>query len=337
MWLHIVIFVILFLLAAGSRLGWLHVEQIGTQKGRKLFLAVALTGNIMGLAMTCTKGGGEIYQDGYELKKEENSYEEKFIVSMEGKKQAVSTFQIPEKEMEEEDSQQQEVLTEEEKLEKASGFYCEIQQPSQIPITITCNPSWNGKNLEWKTPYDNTGNLLAAMTMAAAFAIIVMTAREEQSARAKRYEELMMDYPGLIMKFTLLVQAGMTVRNAFRKMTVDYKRKNEKRAAYEELVTACNEMESGISEMEAYRRFGERCGHVKYKTFATLLIQNLQKGSRQMGEMLEKESVEAWDDRKRKAKVLGEAATTKLLLPMVLMLGVVMAIIMLPACLSFYG
>ena len=57
MWLHIVIFVILFLLAAGSRLGWLHVEQIGTQKGRKLFLAVALTGNIMGLAMTCTKGG----------------------------------------------------------------------------------------------------------------------------------------------------------------------------------------------------------------------------------------------------------------------------------------
>ena len=113
--------------------------------------------------------------------------------------------------------------------------------------------------------------------------------------------------------------------------------KNEKRIAYEELVTACHEMESGISEMEAYRRFGERCGHVKYKTFATLLIQNLQKGSRHMGEMLEKESVEAWDDRKRKAKVQGEAATTKLLFPMILMLGVVMAIVMLPACLSFYG
>ena len=130
MWLHIVIFVILFLLAAGSRLGWLHVEQIGTQKGRKLFLAVALTGNIMGLAMTCTKGGGEIYQDGYELKKEENSYEEKFMVSMEGEETGSIYVQIPEKEMEEEDSQQQEVLTEEGKLEKkASGFYCEIQQP----------------------------------------------------------------------------------------------------------------------------------------------------------------------------------------------------------------
>ena len=153
MWLHIVIFVILFLLAAGSRLGWLHVEQIGTQKGRKLFLAVALTGNIMGLAMTCTKGGGEIYQDGYELKKEENSYEEKFMVSMEGEETGSIYVQIPEKEMEEEDSQQQEVLTEEEKLEKS--FWILLRNTtarSQIQITITCRPAgmakiWNGKLL----------------------------------------------------------------------------------------------------------------------------------------------------------------------------------------------
>ena len=66
--------------------------------------------------------------------------------------------------------------------------------------------------------------------------MIVIIAREEQKARTKRYEELMMDYPGLIMKFTLLVQAGMTVRNTFRKMASDYKNKNEKRIAYEELV-----------------------------------------------------------------------------------------------------
>ena len=89
--------------------------------------------------------------------------------------------------------------------------------------------------------------------------------------------------------------------------------------------------------MEAYRRFGERCGQVQYQTFATMLIQNLQKGSRQLADMLEKESMEAWDERKRKARVLGEAAATKLLVPMILMLLVVMAVIMIPACLAFYG
>ena len=148
MWLHIVIFVILFLLAAGSRLGWLHVEQIGTQKGRKLFLAVALTGNIMGLAMTCTKGGGEIYQDGYELKKEENSYEEKFMVSMKGEETGSIYVQIPEKEMEEEDSQQQEVLTEEEKLEKKLlDFIVKYNSQKSDPDYYYLPSSWNGKLL----------------------------------------------------------------------------------------------------------------------------------------------------------------------------------------------
>ena len=119
----------------------------------------------------------------------------------------------------------------------------------------------------------------------------------------------------------------------------DYGKKEngKERAAYEEIRTTCYEMDSGISEAEAYRRFGEPSGQVKYKTLATLLIQNLQKGSRHLSDLLEKESVEAWEERKRKARGLGEAAATKLLLPMVLMLLVVMAVIMLPAGLSFYG
>ena len=99
----------------------------------------------------------------------------------------------------------------------------------------------------------------------------------------------------------------------------------------------CHEMDSGVAEMEAYRRFGERCGQMKYKTFSTILIQNLQKGSHRMEDLLEKEALEAWDERKRKARVLGETAATKLLVPMVMMLAVVMAIIMIPAFLSFYG
>ncbi|MFR3030464.1 MAG: type II secretion system F family protein [Blautia sp.] len=98
----------------------------------------------------------------------------------------------------------------------------------------------------------------------------------------------------------------------------------------------CLEMDSGVSQVEAYRNFGLRCGQIKYKTFATLLVQNL---CRQQGllQMLERESLEAWEDRKRKAKVLGEIAATKLLVPMILMLGVVLALLMIPAFLSFYG
>lgn len=50
--------------------------------------------------------------------------------------------------------------------------------------------------------------LLTGLFLIAAMAILVMKGREEQVQLQKRYEELLMDYPGLIMKFTLLVQAG---------------------------------------------------------------------------------------------------------------------------------
>ena len=56
-----------------------------------------------------------------------------------------------------------------------------------------------------------------------------------------------------------------------------------------------------------------------------------------LADLLEKEALEAWDERKRKARVMGEPAATKLLVPMIMMLAVVMAIIMIPAFLSFYG
>ena len=39
---------------------------------------------------------------------------------------------------------------------------------------------------------------------------------------------------------------------------------------------------------------------MKYKTFSTILIQNLQKGGHRMADLLEKEALEAWDERKER-------------------------------------
>ena len=97
----------------------------------------------------------------------------------------------------------------------------------------------------------------------------------------------------------------------------------------------CHDLDTGVPENESYRRFGERCAQVRYRTFATLLIQNLQRGSRQLIELLERESIEAFDERKRKARMAGETALTKLLIPMVMMLGIVLVLILVPAFLRF--
>lgn len=275
-------------------------------------------------------------------KEETGAYEEKFIVSVDGKKAGSLYVQVPEKETEKsgEEPETEKELSEEQQREKElQDMIVQYNQKKNDPRYYYLPEEWNGKHLEWEQPKDTTGNLISALGLVAAAAVVIAKRREEESVQIKRREQMLMDYPGLVMKFTLLVQAGLTARKAFQKIAMDYGKREEgnKRAAYEEIRTACYEMDSGVSEAEAYRRFGERCGQVKYKTLSTLLIQNLQKGSRYLSDLLEKESVEAWEERKRKARVLGEAAATKLLLPMVLMLLVVMAVIMLPACLSFYG
>lgn len=62
-----------------------------------------------------------------------------------------------------------------------------------------------------------------------------------------------------------------------------------------------------------------------------MMNQNIRKGSEGLIQLLEVEAIEAFEKRKEQVKVMGETAGTKLLLPMILMLGVVMVIIVIPA------
>ena len=97
----------------------------------------------------------------------------------------------------------------------------------------------------------------------------------------------------------------------------------------------CNELQSGRSENEAYDHFGKRCQVSAYMKLSTLLSQNLRKGSSDLLYMLRQEAENAFAERKSLAKKLGEEAGTKLLLPMMMMLCIVMVIIMIPAYFSF--
>lgn len=117
-------------------------------------------------------------------------------------------------------------------------------------------------------------------------------------------------------------------------MARDYEeceKQKEKRPAYEEMVYTMHELQSGASESECYEHFGERCGLAAYRKFGVLLSQNLKKGTRGLADLLKQESVNAFEERKSVAKMRGEEAGTKMLLPMFLMLGVVLIMIVFPA------
>lgn len=317
------------------------MDGIADRQSMRLFLLVAVCGNLLGMALTMTDGKVVVYQEGHRMEKTpDGAYTEELLVSVNGQKPQKFDVEIPEKETEETEVEpEQEVNETEQRQKELREIIEEYNQQKQDPDYYYLPDSWDGQTLKWQKPGESTGTLLAALALFAAVVLMLKKAREQQEEMVKRAEQLLMDYPSLIMKFTLLIQAGMTVRRAFQKISSDYLRNcpKEGRYAYEAVTTTCHEMDSGVAELEAYRRFGERCGQMKYKTFSTILIQNLQKGGHRMADLLEKEALEAWDERKRKARVMGETAATKLLVPMIMMLAVVMAIIMIPAFLSFYG
>ena len=101
------------------------------------------------------------------------------------------------------------------------------------------------------------------------------------------------------------------------------------------MVLTLREIKNGVSEVDAISSFGSRIKLTPYLKFSSLLSQNIRKGSRGLTELLKEEGKLAYEERKEHAKQLGEEAGTKLLLPMIIMLGIVFVIILVPSFLSF--
>lgn len=175
---------------------------------------------------------------------------------------------------------------------------------------------------------------------AAIIAVIISDKKKEKDNAIKRKKELVYDYSELVSKLTLLLGAGMTTRMAWHKIASDYKDnveqgKTDPRPVYDEMCETDYNIQAGISELKAYEQFGKRCDTREYTKLAALLQTNIRKGTKELRRLLEEEAADAFEKRKNMAKVKGEEAATKLLMPMMLMLMTVMAIIMIPAVWSF--
>lgn len=186
------------------------------------------------------------------------------------------------------------------------------------------------------------GNSLMMLLLGIILAAAVWTFGDKELDKQMkvRKEQMLMDYPEIINKFTLLVNAGMTIKQAWMKLAEDYsimKAKQGKniRYAYEEILLTVHELKLGLPEEGAYEQFGKRTGLTSYMKFCSLITQNLKKGTKGFTELLIHEAAQAFEERKEVARRLGEEAGTKLLIPMVVMLIIVFLIIMIPAFMSF--
>ncbi len=205
-------------------------------------------------------------------------------------------------------------------LEEDSSKLAEFSLPEEL----------DGVALSWETEEKAAGDffLLGAAGIAG---ILISGKRTTEKKLKQREQQLLLDYPELIAKFMLLLNAGLTTRAVWERILVDYKKHHKTHYVYEEMKATLHAIENGMSEGRAYEAFGKRCRLLPYLRFGTILVQNLEKGAAGTLPLLEHEAAEAFAERKETAKRLGEEAGTKLLIPMAGMLGIVFAMILIPA------
>ncbi|WP_434310586.1 hypothetical protein [Hominifimenecus sp. rT4P-3] len=170
----------------------------------------------------------------------------------------------------------------------------------------------------------------------AGIAVLYWEEQKLKEAYVRRNRELALDYGELVGKLNVLIGAGLPVRRTWERIVKEAEQKaGKKHYLYEEMALTLHAMEQGISEDQAYREFGKRCGLPPYLRLGSLLEANGTKGTKGLTGLLEKEAADAFLERLQLARKQGEEVNAKLLLPMLLLFALVLILLMVPAFLAF--
>lgn len=187
---------------------------------------------------------------------------------------------------------------------------------------------------EEKTP----AAVFVLLGMLAAAACLYYPEQKKQEEMKKREQELRTAYPEMVSTLTVLMGAGLTVRGAWERMVLQYRRARaaggEKKILYEEMLLSWNALKQGAYEEQVYREFGKRCGLQSYLRLGSLLETNIRKGSRGLIPLLKEESAKALEERLRGARREGEEISSRLLVPMLILFALVLVLLMAPAMMS---
>ena len=168
----------------------------------------------------------------------------------------------------------------------------------------------------------------AAMLFGIAIAALLMWYIDERlnDELEERREELLSDFPQILSKMALLVTAGLPVREAWKRIAF-----SSERAIYKEMQETTLEMNNGVIEAVAYKNFADRCTIKEIRRFSSSMIQALQKGNSEMALFLKDMADEMWEEKKHLVKRKGEAAGSKLLIPMAMIFLGILVMIVVPA------
>ena len=104
---------------------------------------------------------------------------------------------------------------------------------------------------------------ICVMALAAAAVMYFYLDGEIKKSVNEKREEILADFPQMLSKITLLINAGMIIHDAWQKVAY-----TNDRPLYKEMQKACAEMGNGVSDRDAINNFAQRCSLKEIRKFA---------------------------------------------------------------------
>lgn len=203
--------------------------------------------------------------------------------------------------------------------EKYADYYLRVIYSQKVTMGFTL--------LVLAVPLYGLANSMAAALVMIMFAAVAYyyfgTVTEKKILR--RSEEMLSDFSNVVSKLALLTNAGMIMREAWEEVAY-----TGETTIYREMQTAVNEMNNGVSEVDALFNFGTRCIIPEIKKFTSTIVQGIIKGNSELTFMLQEQSKEVWAAKKQNVRRQGEKAASKLLIPILIMFVGILIMILIP-------
>ena len=141
----------------------------------------------------------------------------------------------------------------------------------------------------------------------------------------KRSEKFMNEFPNAVSTIALLVNSGMILREAWREVSM-----SNDSELYMEMRKVNEEIGNGVSEIDALYNFAARCVTPDIKKFTSFIVQGLEKGSKDLADALRMQTDELWQIKKQNTIKRGELASSKLMIPLMIMFAGILVMVMGP-------
>lgn len=167
--------------------------------------------------------------------------------------------------------------------------------------------------------------LLLALVLIMCGALYYYLQKRPATQVKERSIRFMDEFPNAVSTIALLVNSGMILREAWREVSL-----SADTELYMEMRKVNEDIDNGVAEVDALYSFGNRCVTPEIKKFTAFIVQGLEKGSRDLAIALRNQTDEMWELKKQNILKRGELASSKLMIPLMIMFIGILIMVMGP-------